>query len=149
MEDRLLNMLLSEKEIQGQKKWCGLIGVLLLIMMIPLFTAYLVYVSATSRSTAVVPPNGVSSAITLECKDERKFTTVLLYGTINFFGWVVVGTNLLYLYVSKPTWTNFFGWTEATPQKLKLSHCIATGIALLLINWGYQLLKIYSANMLT
>lgn len=148
MKDKLPNMLLLEKDIQGQTKWGRLICVLLPIMMIPLFTAYLVYASVTSRSTAVVPPNGVTSAITLECKDEGKFTTVLLYGSINFFGWVVVSTNILYLYVSKPTWTNFFGWTEAKPQKLKLSHCIATGFALLLINWGYQLLKIYSDNML-
>lgn len=105
MKDKLPNMLLLEKDIQGQTKWGRLICVLLPIMMIPLFTAYLVYASVTSRSTEVVPPNGITSQTTSECKDEAKFMMAVLYGSINFFGCAVAGANILYLYVSKPTWT--------------------------------------------
>lgn len=52
----------------------------------------------------------------------------------------------MYAYACQPAWSNFFGWVVTTALRANLTQCIAAGIALLLLNWGNQLLQNYSDN---
>lgn len=134
------------ESIQGQTKWCRLISVLLPIMVVPLLTAYIIYVSAKPGSVKVSSTSDLSSLIRVERRSGPGFTNTVIDGSIHFFGWLVTGANGLYAYACQPAWSNFFGWVVTTALRANLTQCVAAGVALLLLNWGNQLLQNYSDN---
>ncbi|KAK9328101.1 hypothetical protein V1520DRAFT_346980 [Lipomyces starkeyi] len=111
-------------------------------------TAYVTYLYGSYNNTHHIShgakKHGTECAVMLKCAGTG-WVNAVIDGSINFFGWVLTGANVVYGYYCINTWLTYFGWVAGTLGG-RLKQCAVAGIALVMLNGAEQVLKQYGTN---